>query len=185
MNVCIKCSRLQLALEVYGMMRGSAQCPPNVVTFNTLVDVYGKLGQWEKAVGVVDAMKKEVGEGTLACVGGGSRGSSPMHSPPTLVYFLIASAVIPHTFVFRLPQSAMPRTRSRCPSLSLSYIFHTYVQGVEPVLRTYNTLIIACNMCGQPREALNVYARLVSDGYQPNSTTYNALIRCGSGVNRC
>ena len=25
-------------------------------------------------------------------------------------------------------------------------------QGVDPVLRTYNTLIIACNMCGQPHE---------------------------------
>ena len=24
-------------------------------------------------------------------------------------------------------------------------------QGVDPVLRTYNTLIIACNMCCQPR----------------------------------
>jgi hypothetical protein len=27
-------------------------------------------------------------------------------------------------------------------------------QGVDPVLRTYNTLIIACNMCCQPREVL-------------------------------
>ena len=38
------------------------------------------------------------------------------------------------------------------------------MQGVEPVLRTYNTLIIACNMCNQPREALAVYQRLLSDG---------------------
>jgi hypothetical protein len=28
------------------------------------------------------------------------------------------------------------------------------VQGVTPALRTFNTLIIACNMCNQPREAL-------------------------------
>lgn len=50
------------------------------------------------------------------------------------------------------------------------------MQGVEPVLRTYNTLIIACNMCGQPREAMAVYRRMLDEGYSPNATTYNALI---------
>lgn len=34
---------------------------PNVVTYNTLVDVYGKLGQWERAIHVLDMMKHEVG----------------------------------------------------------------------------------------------------------------------------
>lgn len=29
-------------------------CEPNVVTYNTLVDLYGKLGRWEQAVGVID-----------------------------------------------------------------------------------------------------------------------------------
>lgn len=30
------------------------------------------------------------------------------------------------------------------------------VQGLEPEIRTYNTAIIACNMCGQPDDALKV-----------------------------
>ena len=29
-------------------------------------------------------------------------------------------------------------------------------QGLEPEARTFNTIIIACNMCGQPQEALRV-----------------------------
>ena len=29
-------------------------------------------------------------------------------------------------------------------------------QGLEPETRTFNTIIIACNMCGQPQEALRV-----------------------------
>lgn len=33
---------------------------PNVVTYNTLVDVHGKTGQWEKAVRVLDDMRQEV-----------------------------------------------------------------------------------------------------------------------------
>ena len=51
-----------------------------------------------------------------------------------------------------------------------------WTQGVEPVLRTYNTLIIACNMCNQPREAMAVHKRMLDEGYTPNATTYNALI---------
>ncbi len=43
------------------------------------------------------------------------------------------------------------------------------------MLRTYNTLIIACNMCNQPREALSVY-EMIGEGFSANSTTYNALI---------
>lgn len=50
------------------------------------------------------------------------------------------------------------------------------MQGVQPVLRTYNTLIIACNMCNQPREALSVYTEMLGENFMPNSTTYNALI---------
>ena len=44
------------------------------------------------------------------------------------------------------------------------------------MLRTYNTLIIACNMCNQPREAMSVHKRMLDEGYTPNATTYNALI---------
>jgi len=32
-----------------------------VVTYNTLVDVYGKTGQWDKAVCVLGDMRKQVG----------------------------------------------------------------------------------------------------------------------------
>lgn len=49
-------------------------------------------------------------------------------------------------------------------------------QGVAPALRTYNTLIIASNMCNQPRDALAIYQELLAENFTPNSTTYNALI---------
>ena len=50
------------------------------------------------------------------------------------------------------------------------------MQGIEPVTRTYNTLMIACNGSNQWQECLQVYARLVQAGMTPNTTTYNALI---------
>lgn len=36
------------------------------------------------------------------------------------------------------------------------YHLAMYAQGLEPEVRTFNTAIIACNMCGQPQEALKV-----------------------------
>ena len=36
-------------------------CRANVVTFNTLVDVYGKLGRWQDAVGVLEMLNMQVG----------------------------------------------------------------------------------------------------------------------------
>lgn len=33
--------------------------PPAQVTFNTLIDVYGKMGSWEEAVNVLALMKSE------------------------------------------------------------------------------------------------------------------------------
>ena len=45
-------------------------------------------------------------------------------------------------------------------------------------MRTFNTVIIACNMSGQAAEALKVYERMLNVGAQPTATTYTALIRC-------
>ncbi len=35
-------------------------CQPNVVTYNTLIDVYGKMGCWQEAVQVLDDMTEKV-----------------------------------------------------------------------------------------------------------------------------
>ena len=43
-------------------------------------------------------------------------------------------------------------------------------------MRTYNTIISACNRSGQPEHALRVYERMLADGAQPTATTYTALI---------
>jgi len=51
-----------------------------------------------------------------------------------------------------------------------------HVQGTKPEVRTYNTIINACNRSGQPEHALKVYERMIADGTQPTATTYTALI---------
>ena len=63
-------------------------------------------------------------------------------------------------------------------------LYSTCVQGIEPVARTYNTLMIACNGSNQWQECLHVYARMVQAGMTPNTTTYNALISAHSKAGR-
>ena len=150
MNVCIKCRELGLALKVYASMR-RAGCSPNVVTFNTLIDVYGKLGQWEMSVHMLDVMKRE---------------ASGSHK--VLLLFLMLS------WLCLLRCSLLLAVR--CSLLVFQCVAFVCLQGIHPVLRTFNTLIIACNMCSQPREALSVYQEMIAKGFTANSTTSNALI---------
>lgn len=49
-------------------------------------------------------------------------------------------------------------------------------QGIQPEVRTYNTIITACNKSGQPEEGLAIYERMAASGVSPSATTYTALI---------
>ena len=78
------------------LMRHTAHCEPFLrhcaalrppshlscqVTFNTLIDVHGKMGNWEEAVGVLNVMKQEV-RGRRDCPPQLSRsGSAPYLAP--------------------------------------------------------------------------------------------------------
>ncbi len=55
-----------------------------------------------------------------------------------------------------------------------------YEQGIEPVTRTYNTLMIACNTSGQWQTALQLYQEMKAAGHALNTTSYNALISAHS-----
>jgi pentatricopeptide repeat protein len=35
-------------------------CTPNLVKFNTLIDLYVKTGQWQEAMGVLDTLQEHV-----------------------------------------------------------------------------------------------------------------------------
>ena len=60
-------------------------CQPNVVTYNTLIDVYGKMGRWEDAVQVLDDMTDKVTFHQRACT------VSLRSIRPDSMYALIAS----------------------------------------------------------------------------------------------
>ena len=169
MNVCIKCGKLPAALDIFAAMQAEG-CAPNVVTFNTLIDVYGKLGQWEAALGVLRAMRAEVR--VVVGVVVGCVCARAFFAALFIFVALLLLCVLCVCARARARASLSNAPKSTQPNINKQ----TTVQGVAPVLRTYNTLVIACNMCSQPREALAVHATLLAEGFAPNSTTCNALI---------
>ena len=52
-------NELELALDVYNQLVREG-CTPNLVTYNILIDVHGKTGQWQEAIKVLDALESQV-----------------------------------------------------------------------------------------------------------------------------
>jgi pentatricopeptide repeat protein len=46
----------------------AAGLQPNLVTFNTLLEVYAKQGMWREAIGVLDTLKQQVRQQATAAV---------------------------------------------------------------------------------------------------------------------
>lgn len=115
------------------------------------------MGNWEEAVNVLALMKSEGVEPVLrtfkcvpvcvcAWVGGGPAGRSAGRTSRE------AHKWHPTTLLCSCPPFLPP----------------------TPHLRS--TLIIACNMCNQPREAMAVYRRMLEEGYSPNSVRRRSLM---------
>lgn len=57
-------------------------------------------------------------------------------------------------------------------------------RGVEPVVRTFNTVMISCNAAGRTNETLQVYNSMLQNSLKPNTTSFNALISAYSKAHR-
>lgn len=55
----VQANELDLAIDVYGQLLREG-CTPNLVTYNILIDVHGKTGNWAEAVKVLDALESQV-----------------------------------------------------------------------------------------------------------------------------
>jgi pentatricopeptide repeat domain-containing protein 1 len=57
--VCLKANELELAQDVHARMLAEGVAP-NLVTYNTLLDIYHKAGLWGNALGVLDLLQHQV-----------------------------------------------------------------------------------------------------------------------------
>ena len=112
------------------------------MTYNTLIDVYGKTGQWAEALGVLHRMEVRL--------------VKPKPLRPRLFSNCAdgQTAVNPRAFK---PTNTLQALKPFPPPNVCQSITHAQAEGIKPVTRTYNTLMIACNASGQWQEALGVY----------------------------
>ena len=54
-------SECDLALDVYQQLL-SEGCTPNMVTYNVLIDIHAKAGQWARAAEVLDELERQVSQ---------------------------------------------------------------------------------------------------------------------------
>lgn len=59
MHVYTKTDNTELALRIPELMKKDG-CMPNLVTFNTLINLFRKMGQWKRAVDVIDILDELV-----------------------------------------------------------------------------------------------------------------------------
>jgi pentatricopeptide repeat protein len=59
MNICVRADRLQTALTMYESLL-SEGLEPSLVTYHTLMDAYGQMRLWEKALTVLNVISRQV-----------------------------------------------------------------------------------------------------------------------------
>lgn len=159
-------------------------CTPNLVTFNTLIDVYGKTGAWEEAVAVLDALEAQGIEPEvrtyntviIAC------NQSSRASEALRVYErMLAAGAQPTATTYTALISAYGKAGQLDAALQ---IFQDMVsRGCERNVITYSSLISACEKVGRWELALQLFQEMHLEGCRPNVVTYNSLIAaCAQGA---
>lgn len=109
------------------------------------------MGNWEEAVNVLALMKSEGVEPVL-------RTFKCVHALGMALQGAVCTACSQHACLVQHAALAAPPPSPLNPALATA-----------PPPPSRSTLIIACNMCNQPREAMAVYRRMLEEGYSPNS----------------
>lgn len=110
-------------------MHGADNLPLHDHLQNTLIDVYGKLGQWAEAMRILHRMRAEV--------------SSLASKPRRRACWEARGGVCLHAGMRRGPPSVWACGPCRHVRMTTrdNKLFPSILQGIEPVVRTYNTLV--------------------------------------------
>ncbi|KAK9846531.1 hypothetical protein WJX81_006057 [Elliptochloris bilobata] len=166
----------QTALSVFGFMTQQG-CMPNVVTYNTLVDVYGKMGDWERAVGVLDNMKAVGVDPVLRTYNTLIIACNMCCQPREAVRVyerLKSQGLSPNSTTYNALITAYGKAGDI--TMVLSMFAEMKQQKCERSVITYSSLISACEKAGHWKTAIAFFNEMRNEDCRPNTVTYNSLI---------
>jgi len=152
---------------------------PSIVTFSTLVDIYGRRGNIEKATMYFEMIEKQ--------------GLVPNEiTYSTLIHALGRKGLLNAAFSvldklkqqLKTPPNVHTYTSliDACGKANkLEKMFEVFAlmmeEGVEPNVQTYTSLIDACGKAGDVELALNLFHAMQRANIAPNEVTYTSLLQ--------
>ncbi|GFY89533.1 pentatricopeptide repeat (PPR) superfamily protein [Actinidia rufa] len=179
-TACARHGKYREAVRVFKKMEEEG-CKPTLITYNVILNVYGKMGMpWSKITSVLEGMK--------------SSGIVPD------AYTLLINALLDVYGKSRRPNEAVEVLRDMevngfSPSIvTYNSLISAYARGglmdeamelkkqmegkgIKPDVFTYTTLFSGFEKAGKDESAMRVFEEMISSGCNPNICTYNALIK--------
>ncbi|KAI3943914.1 hypothetical protein MKW92_025837 [Papaver armeniacum] len=174
---CSNNGRYREAVSVFKKMEEEG-CQPTLITYNVILNVYGKMGvPWSKIMDVVDGMKKQgvfpdsyTYNTLISCCRRGA-----LYEEAVAVFEEMKSAgFTPDKVTYNTLLDVFGK--SRRPTEAMKVLQEMEVNGFSPSTVTYNALISAYAKDGLLDEALELKSLMVEKGIQPDVFTYTTLL---------
>ncbi|KAK6272969.1 hypothetical protein POUND7_010052 [Theobroma cacao] len=160
------------AISMFEKMKATG-LSPTLVTYNVMLDVYGKMGRsWNKILQILDEMRSkglEFDEFTCSTVISACGREGLLNEAKEFFTGLKSQGYVPGTVTYNSLLQGMHKF--------VNQVFREMKScGFEPDRDTFNTLISAYGRCGSEIDATKMYKEMIRVGFTPCVTTYNALL---------
>ncbi|PPD88044.1 hypothetical protein GOBAR_DD15036 [Gossypium barbadense] len=186
--------KYQKAISMFEKMK-EIGLSPTLVTYNVMLDVYGKMGRsWNKILGLLDEMRSkglEFDEFTCSTVISACGREGLLNEAKEFFSGLKSQGYVPGTVTYNALLQVFGKAGVYSEALSIlkemediqlpgrfgAAVIETMTKkGVRPNAITYTTVINAYGKAGKEDKALRLFHRMKQSGCVPNVCTYNAVL---------
>ncbi|KAL2930060.1 hypothetical protein RDABS01_035470 [Bienertia sinuspersici] len=195
-SACASNGRYREAVRVFRKME-DVGCKPTLVTYNVILNVYGKMGMpWIKITEIMDNMKRDgiapdlyTYNTLISCC---RRGSLYEEAAKTFEEMKLAGFV-PDKVTYNVLLDVCGKSRRPKEAIEVLQEMETHggglldeamelkaqmvKRGIKPDVFTYTTLFSGFEKAGKDECAMKVFKEMRNTGCKPNICTFNALIK--------
>ncbi|GKV39799.1 hypothetical protein SLEP1_g47516 [Rubroshorea leprosula] len=179
-------SKYKRAISVFERMEETGLFP-TLVTYNVMLDVYGKMGcSWDKILGLLDEMRSnglKFDEFTCSTVTSACEREGLLNEAKEFFAKLKSQGYVPGTITYNAMLQVFGKAGIYSEALSIlkemegaALIGTMMHKGVMPNAVTYTTVINAHGKAREEDQALKLFDKMEESGCVPNVCTYNAML---------